>query len=256
MGAEGAEDNGEGGEQGGEAGAGGGGHAVIVCHGVRPRNPGIMNCCLLRALAVVCLGPMAVLAQQAEPVTEDFESMTAGPPPDALMVIEGEWAVVKEGDNTLLELQGEPVVDAAILVGPSMKEASSVRAAIRAGRSRRAFPRLGVGLFGLSGVKVRVVPVEKKIELLHGDEVVVEAAFEHWKEDVWWQVELKVTATGDAWSAEARIWPDGEEPPTDAAVRCPLASAPGQGRASVLGSPFAGKPIHFDRVTVQSLAPK
>lgn len=166
------------------------------------------------------------------------------------MVIEGGWGIVEEAGNKVLELQAEPVVEAAILVGPSIKDGGTIRAKIKAAKSRRAFPSLGVGLYGISGVKVRLVPAQKKIELIEGEAVVAEAAFETWTENTWWQVELTVTADGDTWTAEARVWPDGSPVPGPATLSKRLPAAPGQGRASLIGSPFANKPVHFDEVKV------
>ena len=103
------------------------------------------------------------------------------------MVIEGGRGIGEEAGNRVLELQAEPVVEAAILVGPSIKDGGTIRAKIKAAKSRRAFPSLGVGLYGISGVKVRLVPAQKKIELIEGEDVVAEAAFETWTENTWWR---------------------------------------------------------------------
>jgi len=211
-----------------------------------------MKCCAFPAVVVLLALAAAASAQDAAPATEDFEKLAAGPPPDTLMVIEGAWGLVEEAGNTVLELQSEPVVDAAILIGPSLKEAATVRAKMKAAKSRRAHPRMGLGLYGVSGVKVRLVPAQKKIELLEGEDIVADAAFDAWTENAWWQVELKVTATGDTWTAEVRVWPDGSAAPAAATLSKTLPSAPGQGRASLLGSPYANKPIHFDDVSVHA----
>lgn len=210
-----------------------------------------MKCAAISFVAVLALA-VAALAQDASKTTENFDALPAGPPPDALMVIEGGWGIVEEAGTKMLELHAEPVVDAAILVGPSLKEGATIVAKTKAAKSRRAHPRLGVGLYGISGVKVRLVPAQKKIELLVGEDIVAEAPFDAWTEDVWWQVELKVVKTGETWTAEARVWPDGVAAPAAATLTKTLESAPGQGRASLIGSPYANKPVHFDDVTVTS----
>jgi hypothetical protein len=208
-----------------------------------------MKCVAIPLAAVLALA-VAAPAQDTSKTTENFDALPAGPPPDALMVIEGGWGIVEEAGGKVLELQSEPVVDAAILVGPSLKEGAAILAKIRAAKSRRAHPRMGVGLYGVSGVKLRLVPAQKKIELLAGEDVVAEAPFDAWTENAWWQVELKVAAAGDAWTAEVRVWPDGTPAPAAATLRKTLDAAPGQGRASLIGSPYANKPVHFDEVTV------
>ncbi|MFN0125526.1 MAG: hypothetical protein ACKV19_02440 [Verrucomicrobiales bacterium] len=212
-----------------------------------------MNRVPLRAALVASLIALQAAAADDPPIVEDFEKWESGPVPEALMVIEGEWAVVAETpQNKVLELRAEPVVDGIVLVGPSLKESAAVRAHIKGAKSRRAFPRLGVGLFGVSGIKARVVPAQRKVELLVGDDVVAEAAFDSWTEDAWWVVELKVVETRGSWSAEARVWKAGGQAPATPTIRTSLDSAPGQGRASLLGSPYANKPIHFDEVRVGS----
>lgn len=252
-----AQDDGEGGEQRSESGQGDGGHAVTVCHASSPRNPACMKCCAFPSVAVAIALVGAALAQDADPATENFEKLPAGPPPDAFMVIDGGWGIVEEAGNKVLELQAEPVVDAAILIGPSLQAGASIRAKIKAAKSRRAHPRMGVGLYGVSGVKLRLVPAQKKIEMLVGEEIVADAPFDTWTENVWWLVELKVSGTGDAWTADARVWVEGTAPPTAATVIHSLPTAPGQGRASLVGSPYANKPVHFDEVIVQGdSAPK
>jgi len=262
VGSEGSENDGGGGQAGGEAVQGDGGHGLSVCHALPVRNAGLMNLFSPWALVAVMrpvvggwrLGAAGLFflgAAAAAEVTEDFESLAAGAVPSSLMVIEGGWGIVEEAGNKVLELHSEPVVDGAILIGPSLQQAGVVSAKIRAGKSRRAHPRMGVGLYGVSGVKFRLVPARRVVEMVLGDEVAGEAPFDGWSEEVWWRVELAVVSRGDGWSAEARVWLDGGERPEAATVRVPLPDGPGQGRASLLGTPFANKPVHFDEVRVR-----
>jgi len=215
-----------------------------------PLRPAWIPAAALLALAQAAAAQDAATAGTATS-TEDFEKLPAGPLPDALMVIEGEWGIVEDAGNKVLELRSEPVLDGAVLIGPSLKEAAGVSARIKAGKSRRAHPRMGVGLYGVSGVKLRLVPAQKKIEMVVGEEVIGEAPFEAWSEDSWWQVELKVVPAGEAWAAEARVWPAGQAAPDAAILSTPLPDGPGQGRASLLGSPYANKAVHFDDVTIR-----
>jgi hypothetical protein len=248
MSTHGTQQHSERGEQGGEAGQGGGGHAVTVCHAAALRNRGAMKLC--ESLVIVIGLASSALAEAPAPGPITFNDLPAGPPPASLMVVDGEWSIIDEAGDRRLELHAEPVVDAAILLGPSLKEGGAVRANVRAAQSRRAFPRFGVGLFGLSGVKARVVPAQKKIELLQGDEVIAETPFDGWKPDSWWSIELKVTESGGAWTAEARVWADGTPVPATPTLTHSLPANPGQGRASLIGSPFANKPVHFDLVVI------
>ena len=246
---EGAEDDTGGGEPGGQTGQGGCGHETPFA-----MDPGCAMMTTMKSVAISWLAGIALAviapAQEGPVTTETFDALPAGPPPDSLMVVEGGWAIAGEAGARVLELQAEPVVDAAILIGPSLKEGAAIRTRVRAARSRRAYPSLGVGLYGISGVKVRLVPARKTIELLVGEDVVAQGPFAGWTEDVWWQVELRVVAGGETWTAEARVWADGGSAPAAATLAHRLEAAPGSGRASLIGAPYANKPVHFDDVTV------
>ena len=87
------------------------------------------------------------------------------------MVIEGGFKISDDGGNKVLELEAEPVADGAMLFGQSIKGAGTITARIKAGKGRRAFPRFGVGLHGISGTKLRIVPAQKQIEIAREDEV-------------------------------------------------------------------------------------
>jgi hypothetical protein len=181
----------------------------------------------------------------------DFDKWPAGSLPEELMVIEGEFRIVDEAGNKRLEMLPAPVVDGAVLIGPSLRGAATVRARIKAEKSRRSFPRFGVALHGISGSKLRVVPAQKLIELLHGEEQIGRAEFE-WKEEKWLNVELSLRQNGADWMAEARVWEESTPRPAKPSLTANLPAAPGQGRASVLGSPYANKPIHFDDVEIMA----
>jgi hypothetical protein len=179
----------------------------------------------------------------------DFDKFEPGGLPDELMVVEGEFRIAAEGDNKVLEMQPAPVVDGTVLLGPSITGPGVVRARIKAEKARRAFPRFGVGLHGISGVKLRVVPAQKMIELVEGDEQLARADFE-WKDNEWLTVELALIPKETGWVAEARAWNNPAKRPEPPVVTAAVPDSSGQGRASVLGSPYANKPILFDDIEV------
>jgi hypothetical protein len=204
-----------------------------------------MNACCFFAASLVLTGAITA----AEPVEINFENLPAGPLPGEFMSVEGEFRVVAVEGKRVLELQAEPIVDGAVLLGPSVKAAASIAARVKADKSRRAFPRMGVGLYGVSGLKLRLVPAQLKLELLSGDEELASVPLA-WTENIWWRVELLITQSGGTWSAEGRVWAEEAKRPAQANVRAVLKDAPGQGRGSVLGTPYANKPIQFDDVVV------
>lgn len=204
------------------------------------------------AMAALLAGLLPGIAQQPATAVQiiDFEEAEAGELPSDLMVIDGEFQIVKEGENTLLQMLPAPLIDGAVLMGPSFRGAGTVKARIRAEKARRAFPRFGVGLHGISGVRLRVVPSQGEVELVIGDERLASAPFQ-WKEDAWHRLELTIRESDGKWTAEGRVWPEGAERPEEPGIQAALAAEPGSGKASVLGTPYANKPIDFDEVEVQ-----
>src|SRR5262245_45146549 len=127
----------------------------------------------------------------AEPAKIDFEALATGPVPAEFLTVEGEFRIAGEPGKRVLEMAPEPVVDGALLLGPSLKGAASISARVKAEKSRRAFPRLGLGLYGVSGLKLRLVPARQKLELLAGEEEVASAALA-WTDNAWFRIELSV----------------------------------------------------------------
>ncbi len=192
----------------------------------------------------------------AAPAVIDFEKLAVGEVPAEFMVIDGAWTIGDDGGNKVAQLQSEPVADGALLVGASIKGSGTVSAKVKAGKSRRAFPRFGVGLHGVSGTKVRVVPAQKAVELVQGEnDIFATVPFDTWKEDAWWRIELTVNEKEGSWTAEARLWPDGEKRPELPQVTGKMPNAGAQGKASLIGTPYAGKPILFDDVTAATRQP-
>ena len=147
----------------------------------------------------------AGISSGGEPVTIDFNALASGPVPAEFMAVEGEFRIVGDAGKRVLEMQPEPVVEGALLLGPSLKAAASIAARVKADKSRRAFPRVGLGLHGISGLKLRLVPAQKKIELLAGEEELASAALE-WTENGWTRLELMIIETAGKWTAEGRVW--------------------------------------------------
>lgn len=203
----------------------------------------------------------AALALADDPATspatfeQDFEKVTVGEAPDDVMVIEGNFAVVAEEGKKFLRVGIEPLAENGIILGPSMKAGGSVEAKIRAYKKRRSYPRFGIGLHGISGYRLRVVPSSGTVELLRNEEVVATEKFD-WKADSWTNLKLEIKAAGEGWSIKGWVWPvaegDGGKQPDKASIEHSDKEAPGQGKASLWGSPYSGRPIDFDDVKVRA----
>ncbi|MCB1091389.1 MAG: hypothetical protein KDL87_07655, partial [Verrucomicrobiae bacterium] len=110
-----------------------------------------------------------------------FEDQKAGPTPSDYFVVDGEWSIADLDVGKVLKLAEEPLVDGQVQLGESLKEAGgTIVAKVKTEKKRRSFPRFGVGLHGMSGFRLRLVPVQNKIELVRNEEVVASA-------DLTWQ---------------------------------------------------------------------
>lgn len=185
----------------------------------------------------------------------DFEKAEVGKVPEDLMVLGGEFVVKVEETNHFLELPGAPLDSFAVQFGPSEKENIRVSATILGTSKGRRAPTFGVGLGGVSGWKLQVSPGKKAVELLRDAEVKATAAFD-WKSGEWTQLRLQIHKLKDGeWKIEGKAWQAGSEP-KGWMISSDEKEEPVTGKASVLGSPFAGTPIWFDELRVETAGGK
>lgn len=203
-------------------------------------------------MAAMAHAAMAQPGAAPPPVVIDFQSFDAGEPPSGLTLTEAEakFAIIVEGDNKLLQLAPSPIVDGGVLLGNSIKGAVMVNARIRAAGKRRSNPRFGVGLHGVGGYRLLVVPAHKELQLMKDDVVVAKVSFQ-WKSGTWTQMEFSVMQAADGGSLiEGRAWEEGQPRPETAQLTLSVATAPGQGKASLWATPYSELPVDFDDVMV------
>ncbi len=188
----------------------------------------------------------------------DFQALMAGPVPDEYMSTdqEAKLLIVADGENKVLELQPLPIVDGGVLLGKSVKGPCTVSARIKATGKRRTQPRFGIGLHGISGPRLRVVPAAKTIEIVKStdkEEAMATAPYA-WTSGTWTRLELTVkpAADGKGATVEARVWEDGKPRPDAPTLTWASPDAPAQGKASVWGTPYSEFPIQFDDIEVKS----
>jgi hypothetical protein len=213
-----------------------------------------MKTILLCGLLGCCVATLA--ADVVKPLYENnFETAEIGKVPEDVMVLGGEFTVKAEGTNKVLELPGAPLDSFAVQFGPAEKENLMVGARIFGmGKGRRA-PTFGVGLGGVSGWKLQVSPSKKAVELLRDTEVKATMAFD-WKSGEWTQLRLQIRAVKSGeWKIEGKAWQSGIEP-KEWTISADEKEEPVSGKASVLGSPFAGTPIWFDELRVERCSSK
>ncbi len=188
----------------------------------------------------------------------DFQALMPGPVPDEYMATDqdAKFLIVADGENKFLELQSQPIVDGGVLVGKSVKGACTVSARIKATGKRRTHPRFGIGLHGISGPRLRVVPATKAIEIVKStdkEEAVATAPYA-WTSGTWTRLELSVkpAADGKGSTVEARVWEDGKPRPDVPTLTWTSPDPPAQGKASVWGTPYSELPLQFDDIEVKS----
>lgn len=180
----------------------------------------------------------------------DFEDQKPGPVPSSYFVVDGTWSVAEIDGGRALRLAEVPIVDAQIQVGESLKDAGgTVSARVKADRKRRSYPRFGVGLHGMSGFRLRLVPVQNRLELVRNEEVVGSADLK-WDSASWWHLELTVAPAAQGWSVTGRAWAAGSDRPAQPQIEAAADEAKFSGKASVFGTAFAGLPIYFDDLAV------
>jgi hypothetical protein len=185
----------------------------------------------------------------------DFEAANVDSLPEELMVLAGEFSVKEIGGNKALELPGDPLEDFGALFGPAESEGIAVRARVHSESSKRLAPRFGVGLSGVSGYRLLVVPSQNRLQLLKDQEAVASAPFE-WKSGTWTTLHLQIRKASESkWIIEGRAWADGTAESKDWPISYEVSEAAPAGKASIWGAPYAGKPILFDDLSVISLGP-
>lgn len=203
----------------------------------------------LLGLTIIAFG-----ADAPKPLYEnDFEKTEAGKVPDDLMVLGGEFVVKRDGTNQFLELPGAPLDSFAAQFGPAEKTDVAVVARIFGTNKGRRAPAFGVGLGGVSGWKLQLSPGKKTLELLKDQES--KATVSHdWKSGTWTRLRLEIREVkAGSWKIEGKAWAAGETEPNTALISCNETEEPTAGKASLLGSPFAGTPIGFDDLRVEKV---
>jgi hypothetical protein len=199
--------------------------------------------------SVIAISGQGKLPARA-PYSNDFQSAAIGNLPDDIMEIDGIFKVVKGEEGVkYLEMQAEPLAENAVILGPSVKGAASVTAKIRSFRKRRSYPRFAIGLHGISGFRLRMVPSKGVIELVKNEQPVKSVAFK-WKADKWSNLQLVIIPDGKGWSVEGRAWNEGDDMPAQPTISLKHEESPGQGKASLWGTAYSGREVQFDDIRI------
>ena len=208
---------------------------------------------LLRFL--LALGLSALTAYATEPLYHtNFEKTALGEVPDDFLVLDGAFAVKKQGNNKFLELPGAPLDAFGFMFGPSARHGNEISARMFGTKKGRRYPVFGVALNGVNGYRLQAAPAKRAIELLKGSIVVAKVPF-RWGGGEWLRLALRVEQTGDTeWTVSGRVWVDGKAAPAKPTITHKEIKEPRNGKPSVWGSPYSGTPIRYDDIVVNKIA--
>lgn len=193
--------------------------------------------------------------------TISFDDQELGELADEFFVIDGNFSVIEAEDEgeegKLVRVAGEPLLDSGVLVGGSTNGPAAIKARVRAHRVGRSFPRAGIGLHGLAGHQLRLVPARREVEFAINDETVQSAPLEDFASGEWYWLELRVEGSADeGWTVTGHVWLDGEDKPEEPVLVRELETLRVTGRASLWATPYSGREIDFDDVTVEWTEPE
>ena len=181
----------------------------------------------------------------------NFESYELNKFPDDMMEIDGLFKVNKNDQGKKhLEMASEPLTENAVIFGPSIKNSATLEVKVRGFKKRRSFPRFGIGLHGISGFRLRVVPSKNKVELVKNEEPVKSVAFK-WNPEKWSNLRLQIEFSNDKSLIKGWVWDDGSTPTVEPVITFSHDGTPGQGKASIWGTAYSGKVILFDDISLK-----
>lgn len=208
----------------------------------------IFGCCIALLLA-------DVMARAADsPATlfqSDFAKVAIDQVPDDFLVLDGGFGVKDFEGKKVLELPGAPLDTFGVLFGPATKGGACVSADIYGVSKGRRYPVFGVGLSGVGGYKLKIAPAKGGLEIYKGDDMLATVPYD-WKSASWTMMRLRVRPEGDHWKIEGKAWPKTDTEPAGWMVAADEKTRPADGRASIWGSPYSGRPIRFDDLLLTS----
>ncbi len=183
-----------------------------------------------------------MMSAQAVVYDQRFDETVAGQTPEDFLVLGGRFKV----QDQMLMLPGAPLDNHGAVFGPDNEGDLEIRARIRSEKKGRLYPSFGVGLYGLGGYSLKVSPAKKSLELYKGRQMVAEAPFQ-WVSSQWVHLRLEVTEPHlSQWMIRGKAWMEDAEEPSAWQIHQVATEAPTQGKASLWGQPFSGRPIEYD----------
>jgi hypothetical protein len=206
-----------------------------------------------RLLWTAFIAAAGAAAPAVSPYTNDLNALQPGNLPDEFMVMAGTWAVKEaDGGNKVLEANPTPLEGMGLLFGPNGTP-TSAGARVKATSVGKRMPEMKVGLGGVSGHKVCIMPAVGQIQILRGDgEDVVAHQPYAWKGGTWTELRIRIRVGGGGkWVVEGKAWEHGKEEPKDWTISYEEKEKPPEGRASVWVTPYQETAMHVDDLSAE-----
>jgi len=190
------------------------------------------------------------IAADAPPTNyhQDFQNSADGSMPEELLVMNGKFGVVKQGDDRLLQLPGEPLDTFGFMLGAD--ETNSIQCSIRATNTGKRFPEFGIALNGAGGYRLWLQPSINEIQITKNDQVKTSKPYT-WKSGSWLNLKLQSRRLGDKTLLEGKAWDKNSAEPPQWMITFEDPEKPPKGRPSIWGVPYSGTPIDFDDLQIK-----
>ena len=209
---------------------------------------------LARWIAIHLARDTQAKAAQVKPLYQnDLSKEKNGELGEGFLVLDGAFAVRSDNGQKLIELPGSPLGTHGVLFGPTEASNVAVQAKIRTTNNKRRYSAFGIGLNGVGGYRLQITAAKQKLELYKQDEVVASVPY-RWQPDQWLWTTLQVRKVGDSiWRVEGKVWVEGAASPASWMISFNDKEEPYAGMASIWGQTFAGKPIHYDELSIRRI---
>jgi hypothetical protein len=164
-----------------------------------------------------------------------------------LFVLEGGFEPGSVEGNGTLRLPGTPLGDFGALYGPRFLAPAETSLRAWAEARGRRMPTFGIGIAGANGYRLTVQAPARALVLTEALDEIARTPMT-WKPGEWTELTLRVETT----PAGARLIGVATQPGSEPArLEVDLPEPPRAGRASLWAQPFAGKPVHFDSLSLR-----
>ena len=187
---------------------------------------------------------------------ENFSSLEVGSEPENLFILDGAYAVSQEENDKRLTLPGSPVGDFGLLFGPRVREKSlSLTFSFLATKKGRRLPALAAGLGGVRSYRFRLNAATREILLFRQDVEIGKVAYQ-WESGAWCKVRFQaIPGDGESTRIRLKLWKRDADEPDEWLLDQVDPNGFAGGKCALWGYPYAGTPIHFDDLKIESRLP-